>query len=200
MLPLADREQGVGAPPGYAPVQVEWAVGAIGDVIVPLTFALEDAISDLLSDQVSGQPISLPPQQLALLERLEAVQAAYGTARSRVAGGGRNMRQRVRLLQRHFAQPVVAVAAALLDFWGGKEQVAAARLVVAQGATTRSCAFLGCSNLGLEGGPAAGQGRGSLKCAGCRAAWYCGEACSHADWRAGHKRICKALAALRLQA
>ena len=31
----------------------------------------------------------------------------------------------------------------------------------------------------------------------CRAVWYCGTACSHADWRAGHRRVCKALAAER---
>ena len=31
----------------------------------------------------------------------------------------------------------------------------------------------------------------------CRAVWYCGTACSHADWRAGHKRVCKVLAAER---
>jgi len=31
----------------------------------------------------------------------------------------------------------------------------------------------------------------------CRAVWYCGTACSHADWRAGHKRVCKALGAAR---
>ena len=31
----------------------------------------------------------------------------------------------------------------------------------------------------------------------CRAVWYCGTACSHADWRAGHRRVCKALGAAR---
>ncbi len=28
---------------------------------------------------------------------------------------------------------------------------------------------------------------------------YCGTACSHADWRAGHRRVCKALGAARQQ-
>ena len=29
---------------------------------------------------------------------------------------------------------------------------------------------------------------------GCRTAWYCGTACSHADWReGGHRRMCKLL-------
>ena len=31
----------------------------------------------------------------------------------------------------------------------------------------------------------------------CRAVWYCGTACSHADWWAGHRRVCKVLAAER---
>ncbi len=36
-----------------------------------------------------------------------------------------------------------------------------------------------------------------LCCSACRAVWYCGTACSHADWRAGHRRVCKALATAR---
>ena len=35
-------------------------------------------------------------------------------------------------------------------------------------------------------------------CSACRAVWYCGTACSHADWReGGHRRVCKALRAAR---
>jgi hypothetical protein len=30
--------------------------------------------------------------------------------------------------------------------------------------------------------------------------FYCGTSCSHADWRAGHRRVCKVLAADRQQA
>ena len=38
----------------------------------------------------------------------------------------------------------------------------------------------------------------SLLCSACRAVWYCGTACSHADWReGGHRRACKALGAAR---
>ncbi|PRW60685.1 phosphatidylinositol N-acetylglucosaminyltransferase [Chlorella sorokiniana] len=74
---------------------------------------------------------------------------------------------------------------------------AEAQLALAQAAPTRSCAYLRCANLGGEGGPAAGQGAGSMRCSACRAVWYCGTACSHADWRAGHKRVCKALGAAR---
>ena len=78
----------------------------------------------------------------------------------------------------------------------------AARLEGARAAATRSCAYLRCADMRSlrGGGPAAGQGAGSLKCGNCRALWYCSVACSHADWSAGHKRVCKALAAERQQA
>ncbi|KAL4852781.1 WD repeat-containing protein 44 [Chlorella vulgaris] len=70
-------------------------------------------------------------------------------------------------------------------------------LELAQAAAARSCAFLGCANLAGEGGPAARQGAGSQRCSKCRVAWYCGTACSHADWRAGHRRMCRVLGAAR---
>lgn len=87
----------------------------------------------------------------------------------------------------------------LLQFQTLPAQAAEIRLELAQAAATRSCAYLGCSNLVLEGGPAAGEGVGSKKCAACRSVWYCGTNCSHADWRAGHRRVCKVLAAARQQ-
>jgi len=33
----------------------------------------------------------------------------------------------------------------------------------------------------------------------CREAWYCGTACSRADWKLGHRRLCKAMAAWHQQ-
>ena len=38
------------------------------------------------------------------------------------------------------------------------------QLALAQAAAGRSCAYLRCANLGSEGGPAAGQGAGSMRC------------------------------------
>jgi hypothetical protein len=70
-------------------------------------------------------------------------------------------------------------------------------LELAQAAAARSCAYLRCANLADEGGPAVGQGAGSQRCSKCRVAWYCGTACSHADWRAGHRRMCRVLGAAR---
>ncbi|KAI7844408.1 hypothetical protein COHA_002002 [Chlorella ohadii] len=78
------------------------------------------------------------------------------------------------------------------------ERHKAAQLVLAQAAATRSCAYLRCANLGGKGGPAAGEVVGSKRCSACRAVWYCGTACSHADWReGGHRRVCKPLGAAR---
>jgi hypothetical protein len=85
----------------------------------------------------------------------------------------------------------LATQAWVLTGRAAESQLARARLAAA-----RSCAYLGCANVAAEGGPAAGQGRGSKKCSGCRAVWYCGEACQLADWRqGGHRRVCKQLAA-----
>jgi hypothetical protein len=78
-----------------------------------------------------------------------------------------------------------------------REPQAGDALELAQAAATRSCAYLRCANLAGEGGPAAGQGAGSQRCSKCKVAWYCGTACSHADWRAGHRRMCRALGAAR---
>jgi hypothetical protein len=86
---------------------------------------------------------------------------------------------------------VEAVAAELEPAWQLTQEVAQQRLEHARAAATRSCAYLACANLALEGGPAAGEGKGSLRCGGCKTAWYCGTACSHADWRVGgHRRVC----------
>ena len=92
------------------------------------------------------------------------------------------------------------LAAALLEHWARPEQQQQDALQLAQAAAARSCAYLRCSNVGGEGGPAVGQGAGSQRCGACRAVWYCSTACSHADWRqGGHRRVCKALGAARQQ-
>jgi hypothetical protein len=92
------------------------------------------------------------------------------------------------------------LADALLAWQQRPAQLEAARLELAQAQALRSCAYLRCPNVGAGGGMMAGSGMGSKLCSGCRVAWYCGTACSHADWRAGgHKRVCAALGAARLR-
>lgn len=62
-------------------------------------------------------------------------------------------------------------AASLMQQYHALPAVEAERqLVLAQAAAGRSCAYLRCANLGGEGGPAAGEGAGSMRCrwvAGC---------------------------------
>ena len=53
------------------------------------------------------------------------------------------------LMQQHLALPAVE-----------EERT----LVVARAAAARSCAYLRCANVAGEGGPAAGQGVGSMRC------------------------------------
>ncbi|PRW57753.1 Zinc finger MYND domain-containing 19 Q7TSV3 isoform B [Chlorella sorokiniana] len=85
-----------------------------------------------------------------------------------------------------------------LEAWGDVPEHARQNLLdLSQAVATRGCAYLRCTNVGAVGGPGAGQQQGSSRCSACRAVWYCGTACSHADWRAGHRRVCKALAAVR---
>ena len=53
---------------------------------------------------------------------------------------------------------------ALLAWWRRPEAQPEQQLELAQAAAARSCAYLRCGNLGGEGGPAAGQGVGSMRC------------------------------------
>ncbi|KAL4458607.1 hypothetical protein ABPG75_013472 [Micractinium tetrahymenae] len=101
--------------------------------------------------------------------------------------------------QRHALPAATALAVAMQQHWGEPEQQAAGPMELAAAVGTRSCAYLRCANLAGAGGPAAGQGDGSKRCGACRAVWYCGTDCSHADWarRGWHRRVCKALTAER---
>jgi hypothetical protein len=134
------------------------------------------------SSTLAGMPQALRLLTRQLLDVLHRVGAA-------------SLVQAVTLLQQQVLPKAEALAQLLWQYWQQPEQQAAARLELAQAAATRCCAYLRCSQLGAQGGPAAGEGVGSKRCSGCRVTWYCGTACSHADWRAGHSKVCKALAA-----
>eukprot|EP00887_Chlorella_sp_A99_P004038 scaffold11.g4038.t1 len=69
-------------------------------------------------------------------------------------------------------EPAREVASCLQAFWARPEQQEAIQLELAAEAALRSCAYLRCSNLGVEGGAAAGEGAGSKKCGACRVVWY----------------------------
>lgn len=63
------------------------------------------------------------------------------------------------------------LGARLLDCYRHRD-AAEWQLQQAQAAAQRSCAYLRCANAALQGGPAAGQGEGTLRCSSCRVAWY----------------------------
>ncbi len=70
------------------------------------------------------------------------------------------------------------------------EQAAAVQNALALAALPL-CAHLACTNL-------AGVSEAQLRmrmCSACRVSRYCSAACQLTDWRAGHKRVCAALAA-----
>ncbi|KAL4458940.1 hypothetical protein ABPG75_013805 [Micractinium tetrahymenae] len=100
------------------------------------------------------------------------------------------------LSQLEQAVPAAAELAAVLQrHWDQPEKVAAARLELAQAASLRACANLRCASVGAAGGMAAGNQVGSKRCGACRSVRYCGQACCRADWAAGHRRVCRHLAA-----
>ncbi|KAI7844407.1 hypothetical protein COHA_002001 [Chlorella ohadii] len=138
-------------------------------------------------------------QLLLLLQMRQLVGIADGLEISADARNAAVLAQ-LPLVSRHL--PAAARLADLLRQWWQPamqpERHKEAQLALAQAAATRSCAYLHCANLGGEGGPAAGQGAGSKRCSACHTVWYCGTACSHADWwEGGHRRVCKTLGAAR---
>ena len=155
--------------------------------------ALERAAAGILaelaqpdSDQGGGQ------QQQELAQRLQAaldgLSQEHTTVRRSLNTVCNSDPAQPTVLLKQLLRPAAELAAAVQAYFELPEQQAAARLELARIAATRSCAYLRCAN--LEGG--SGRGR---TCSACKAVKYCGTACSHADWRAGHKRVCKALAA-----
>ncbi|KAL4421310.1 hypothetical protein ABPG75_010601 [Micractinium tetrahymenae] len=134
---------------------------------------------------------SLPAAVAEPLERHFAAFTAAGWAGDRVPTPA----QRIAQLQQALV-PARQLADVLLSWYRQPAQLAATRLELARAAAARSCAHLRCPNLVLEGGPAAGQGTGCKRCGRCRAVYYCGIGCSHANWRS-HRKVCAALAAER---
>ncbi|KAL4459171.1 hypothetical protein ABPG75_014036 [Micractinium tetrahymenae] len=127
----------------------------------------------------------------AAYEQLEAQVEELAMAEKQGAGN-----------EEHAVQQLAAGAAAMValvqECWALPEEAENARLWMARVAAARSCVNMRCPNVGLQGGPAAGEGVGCKRCGGCRAVFYCSTACSQADWRSaggGHKWTCKVLAA-----
>ena len=139
----------------------------------------------------SGQSVIEPMQARAQCAALIATGEELAAALNGFPAGAGEPAS-LQLLQRYrerLLPPATRLSVALQEHWQRPEQLEADRLELARAAGVRSCAYLRCAN--LEGG-----GGRVRKCSACKAP-YCGTACSHADWREGHKRVCKALAAER---
>ena len=70
---------------------------------------------------------------------------------------------------------------------GADAQAWAAQAIVVQRRSQSNCAAAGCVRRQREDGAPLDQ------CAGCLRTYYCSVACQTADWKAGHKKECKAL-------
>ena len=110
------------------------------------------------------------------------LQAIYGTSQDPTHAYATRLRQ--------LTGSARTLATALLDWLHRPQAQPDAAVELAQAASALPYAYLGCAKL------AAGSERGR-RCSRCRVARYCGRACSHADWRAVHRRMCAALAATR---
>ncbi len=64
-------------------------------------------------------------------------------------------------------------------------------LLCAEAAASRACSHLACTNCS----GASESGLHGKRCSGCRVVRYCSAACQRSDWKAGHKVVCKELAA-----
>lgn len=120
-----------------------------------------------------------------------------------------------RMLQGWMALPAEAVvdpaasmpaierlALALQRYYELPERQQEGLLELAQAVAVRNCAYLRCAD--TSGPPEGERAPGQLKCSGCKTVRFCGTACSGAAWLSGptggHKRVCKALAAVCQQA
>ncbi|KAL4855283.1 putative MscS family protein [Chlorella vulgaris] len=173
-------------------------VEAVAALLADAYQALVHAADDVLAAASDGSTAARTEELQAAQQSLKAVLSGLIADLSVAAGGQPRVSAAAKMLRKE-AQPAAGqLAAALLVLWTGPEQRKQAALELAQASAARSCAYLSCSNVCGEGGPAAGQGVGSKRCSQCHTAYYCGTACSHADWRQGrHGRVCKALAGAR---
>ncbi len=122
-----------------------------------LRAAASEALTTASETASGGAPAAQDPSEAAALGFLQQVLQAYDAAAPHPTPS-------LNTLQRRVLPPARQLAAALLDWWRRPSAQQEQQLEAAQAAAARSCAYLGCSNLGGSGGPAAGQGEDSKRC------------------------------------
>ena len=126
----------------------------------------------IMQGQLLEQAIRLYLTELAAVAfAAAAASLAASGAPSRLAAQLKQAARRLRdrpqesLSNAQETERLLQQAAALMQQYYASPTVAAERqLALAQAAAGRSCAYLRCTNLGGEGGPAAGQGVGGMRC------------------------------------
>ena len=115
---------------------------------------------------LDGSRTQAAPTTSRLAQRQADLRAAGGTLRQ--SGPASLMFIQGSTVSINLLHGVLAAArqlgAALLEWRALPEQGGPLQLKAAQAAAARSCAYLRCANLAAEGGPAAGQGVGRLRC------------------------------------
>lgn len=104
-------------------------------------------------------------QQPSLLSQLEQAMARMSSARDSIPTA---QRMSFPAILQALIPEANRLATLVVQFYQQPEQAVTAHLEMAQPAAARSCAYLRCSNVCLEGRPAAGQGQGSMR---CRCGW-----------------------------
>ena len=142
---------------------------------------------DRFAEEAASTLARASSQQLPLLQQLQ--QAPRVSTGLECRQGADSAALAEQLPQLSARLPAATKLANLLhDWWQPDmqpERYAEAQLALVQAAATRSCAYLRCANLGGEGGPAAGQGAGSMRCrsalkwGGRVLVWRCGAGVEH---------------------
>ena len=110
----------------------------------------------------------------------------------------------MRLQRAEGSARILPLSAELRSYWGSRDSGAAIATLAEQSgeeaaasvralASARRCGNMSCVEV-------AGASDASLplrRCSVCRVPRYCSEQCQHADWRAGHRRLCRQLATAR---
>lgn len=163
--------------------QLEECVRACGVLVALLADTARHAAQQLRgSDSAPEQPSAdgHPPGQIGQSSSPAAEAASLGEELHEAVGALQTVRQAAAQSQSaaerrqatQAALPQAARVAQLLERWFElPQQAAGVRLLLAQAAASRACAYLGCANLGGGGGPFAGEGQGSQRCSACRAVW-----------------------------
>lgn len=148
---------------------IHWQVKHLRSAWYEVIEALPNAGSQLLR-RLQGDPAAASTPAVA---QLQAAHCAMKSADDAIyAGLPPQVRQLTFPIDNldSLSEPASALGTAMQQCWEQSGEADQVRLEVAQAAATRSCACLACCTF-IGGGPAAGEGQGCKRCAGCRTVW-----------------------------